>query len=538
MSKALLFISEGNGRRQAAMDHMPFTIGRLVDRDVVLPYPFISRAHAQIVCDDGEFVLVDQGSQAGTFVNGRRVTRHVLSNGDSIHFGSGRDPWVQFRVQAEDGASLHTLLGHIDEHTSGESGSLGKLGWFLEAARRLNNLGAISEIASALIETTLELTAVERGFVFLAEDGGGFRMAVGRNNLGHTLTDDGTISRSTIARAVGAQTSFTISDADSTETMIVRKLRTVICIPLRRPTRTSEVLGVLYLDSHEKSLARHGHLTQVDHELLTTIATEAAVLVENAMMAQTEEAGRREREELKIAAEIQQGLMTVRIPELAYAEVRAHNVPCRTIGGDFYDVISLEDGLYVVLADVSGKGVSAAILGSTLQGLIHAQVLAGQPLSQIAHFANRYICNRDLRKYATLVMLHVNREGHAEYINCGHVFPLLYAGGKVRQLTNTNVPVGLIPDAMYTSDYLVMEAGDRVMIVTDGITEAETAQGESYGEERLQNLVGLGARLEDVFGEVIRFTAGAPLGDDCTVVEVCYAACEEPQHEKSHLDRP
>jgi serine phosphatase RsbU (regulator of sigma subunit) len=263
----------------------------------------------------------------------------------------------------------------------------------------------------------------------------------------------------------------------------------------------------------------------MDHELLTTIATEAAVLVDNAMLAQAEESGRREREELKIAAEIQQGLMAVRIPELAYAEVRAHSVPCRTIGGDFYDVISLDDGLYVVLADVSGKGVSAAILASTLQGLIHAQLLAGQPLAQIAHFANRYICNKNLNKYATLVILHVNRQGHAEYINCGHVQPLLYAGGRVRQLPNTNVPVGLIADAAYMSDYLLLQTGDRVMIVTDGITEAEPAGGESYGDARLEQLVAGGARMEEIFGEVIRFMGGTPLEDDCTLVEVCYGTC-------------
>ena len=170
---------------------------------------------------------------------------------------------------------------------------------------------------------------------------------------------------------------------------------------------------------------------RVDSDLLKTIAMEAAVLVENASLASAEESARRYREELGIAASIQQGLMAVRIPELSYARVLAHSVPCKEIGGDFYDVIATDSAFYVVVADISGKGVSAALLASTLQGLVHAQVLAGVSLPQIAMFSNKYICEKSISKYATLILLKLSPDGAVEYLNCGHVAPLRHRADQI-----------------------------------------------------------------------------------------------------------
>jgi phosphoserine phosphatase RsbU/P len=533
LPKALLVISDGTLQRQVLLTHSPFTIGRMDDRDLILPYPYISRIHAQIVYEEARFYLIDQSSQSGTFVNGRRIQRHPLADEDVIHVGSLQGPQLHFRRQdATTETSLRTLLGQMHDTSDGES-SLGKLRWFVEAARRLNNLGAVNEILIALIETTLQLTQVERGYVFLNDPHGKLSLAIGRNMQGEALTDDSTISHSAIQNAITSGSDFIVTDdlanhqaKNPSHSMVVQNLRTVICIPLRRRTageqiREAEVLGVLYLDSQQK----RARLTRIDSDLLTTIATEVAVLVENAMLAQAEAAGRQYIEELKIASEIQRGLMMVNIPELSYARVDAQSIPCTGIGGDFYDVISLEEALYVVVADVSGKGVSAALLGATLQGLIHSQVLSGQALSQIALFANRYICNKGISKYATLVLLRLSPNGDVEYINCGHVQPLLHSSDGVTSLPNGNFPVGMLPWATYASEQLKLKPGDRILIVTDGVTEAEDPTGECYGDARLQALVTAGARLNLVFDEVSTFTQGAPLADDCTILEVCFADC-------------
>ncbi len=529
-TKAHLFLSDGAVEREVVVAQTPFTIGRLPDRDLVLPHPYISRNHAQLVYEDSQFYLIDQGSQSGSYLNGKRIQRQRLADDDVIHIGSLEGPQLRFRIEHTTATALRTLLGQINDTSSSESG-LGKLSWFVEAARRLNKVGAVNEILSSLIEATLELTRVERGYVFLCDTSGQPRLAAGRNIHNEPLSDDSTISHSALQQAIASRADFIVKDALSgqadslpSRSIVAQSLRTIICIPLRRRVADprlpeKEILGVLYLDSQQK-----GKLTRIDSDLLKIVATEAAVLLENAMLAEAEEASRRYREELKIASEIQQGLMMVRIPQLSYAKVNAQSVPCKGIGGDFYDVISLEDSLYVVVADISGKGISAALLGATLQGLIHSQVLAGQSLSQIALFANRYICDKSVGKYATMVLLRLNAEGEGEYINCGHVLPLLQTNETVSALPNGNLPVGMIPGVSYTSDKFKLKPGERILIVTDGVTESENPAGECYGEERLQAAVMGGADLGVVFDQVSAFTQGSPLEDDCTILEVCFAA--------------
>jgi serine phosphatase RsbU (regulator of sigma subunit) len=305
--------------------------------------------------------------------------------------------------------------------------------------------------------------------------------------------------------------------------MVQQSIRMVYCIPLRKRAagadcHEKDILGVLYLDSR----LQPGKLSQVDNDLLETIATEAAALVENAFLAQAEEASRRYREELNIAAAIQQGLMEFAIPNLPYAKVHARSVACKDVGGDFYDVIATPDALYIVIADISGKGVSAAILASTLQGLLYGLVLAGQPLADIADVANRYICEKNVQKYATMILVKLDPDGTFEYVNCGHVQPLLANGEGVKRLENANMVVGLIEEATYESERLKLKAGDRIVLATDGVTEAEGSDGEFFGEERLESAV-KGANIEGVLSKVETFMAGTPPNDDFTMLEVLYS---------------
>lgn len=154
--------------------------------------------------------------------------------------------------------------------------------------------------------------------------------------------------------------------------------------------------------------------TQIDNDLLKTIATEAAALMENAKLAIVEEHARRYREELNIAASIQQDLMAVQPPSTSYASIAARFALCREIGGDFYDAVAGDDSVYIVIADVSGKGVSAALLAQTLQGMVYAQLLADQRLDKIAGVLNRYICAKDIGKYATMCAVKLDSRGTME----------------------------------------------------------------------------------------------------------------------------
>jgi serine phosphatase RsbU (regulator of sigma subunit) len=533
--KTPVMLLDGSVETASSIEHTPYTVGRAPDRDLVLSHPYVSRKHAEIVYEGDAFFVIDTGSRHGTFVNGIRVDRQRLATNDAIHFGSLEGPVLRFDASGSSSHStIRDLLGQIQAISSPNS-DLEKLRWFLEAARKLNTVGAVDQILASLVETTLQLTKVERGYVFLADEAGILNLAVGRSSTGEVLADDSTLSHTAIQQATRTAGQYMITDtltAESgarTDSMVAQSIRTVICIPLRRrrtePVRQpgesdgathGEILGVLYLDSR----LNPGKLTQVDNDLLKTIATEAAALIDNAQLAIAEEHARRYREELNIAAAIQQNLMTVKIPALPYARIEARSIPCKEIGGDFYDVVADNESLSLVLADVSGKGVSAAILASTLQGMVYSQLLAGQPLQSVAEVANHYICAKDVGKYATMVILKLSRNGVLDYINCGHIHPLLCSPSGVRHLDKSNLPVGLIEEATFRGDSVLIEPGTRVLLVSDGVTEAENMIGEFFGDERLERAAVCTNSLEAIFENVQQFCGLAPANDDCTMLEV------------------
>lgn len=536
-----MLLEDRGNRFPRTLDSVPFTIGRLNDRSLVLDHPFISRAHAQIHHQNGQYLLEDLRSTHGTYLNGRRLDAmagpQVLSPGDKIRFGSSDGPLLRFGKPARDTASLKDLMGQMQSIAMPSEGSdLEKLRWFLEAARKLNAVGAVEEVLKSLVEITLDLTQMERGFVYLRDtDTSELTMAVGLSLAGETLPDARDVSQSAIQQATRSAAEYIITDTLSAEgslsdSMVAGSIRTVICIPLRsrhsdfggdddsKSEFGGEILGVLYLDSRLKA----GTLNEVDSGLLETIAGEAASLIENASLARADEAARRYREELNIAAHIQQGLMTVQIPDIPYARINARNVPCKDVGGDFFDVLVDEDGVSLVITDVSGKGVSAALLASTLQGLVYSQLAARQPLEQVARMCNRFICAKDIGKYATMIVLKLSKNGNLQYINCGHVMPLLVGDGKVEKLTATNLPVGLLPDADYDAAYLKMPQNSRLILVTDGVTEAEDPDGEFFGDDRLEEAASQFDSVAEMFDSVQRFMNGAPPTDDCTMIELRY----------------
>ena len=530
-TNALLWLTGSPEHAQIAVDRFPFTIGRQPDCDLVLPYPSVSRHHAQIDVQNSELSLIDSGSRTGTFVNGLRIERHALRDNDLIRLGSSKYAEFRFRSDGskpDSAPELSTLLSRMSSPNQEEI-SLGRLNWFVEAARRLNERGGIEEILGALIDTALSLTGAERGFVFLRGASGKLALAAGRDSEHRILSGEASISHSAIQSSVQSGSAYIVTDSRSEEagipshSVVANSLRAILCIPLRKAAITTgaqsdHLLGVLYLDSRKE----RGSLTGIDNNLLHIVATEAAILVENTNLAQAEEEGRRYREELKIASEIQRGLMKVSLPGLNFAKVEASSLPCKGIGGDFYDVLYRPEGLSIVVADVSGKGLSAAILGSTLQGLIYSQLLAGLPLAQIAHVTNQFLCKKNLGKYATLVIVLVAASGRLDYINCGHVQPLIHSGQDIFPLLNCNFPVGLLPSATYAAARAEINSGDRILIVTDGVSEPENAEGVAYGDRQLHESIRAGASVSAILEDVADFTGRTPLQDDRTLLEVCY----------------
>lgn len=527
-----------DGEKQQAIPLLtfPFTIGRRADKNLVTTDPMASRDHAEIVEMGADYFLLDLGSKHGTYVNGAPVKRHKLVNNDRIQFGSNNDRnfvVFQYGTTTQTGSAARELLSQISGlQVEKEASDLEKLAFFLEVARKLNSRGALDEVLVTLVEATLRITGAERGFVFLVQKDGELSLAVGRNSRGDQLKDDSTISHSILKDAMSSASRVIVTDTASDSDLAARQsivahdLRTVICMPLFRSSIATQsqqagsdseqrvITGVLYLDSR---LASRG-LSSLSRDILNTVATEAAALIETAQLAQSEQNARLYQKELAIAATIQQRLMTVIIPEVSYAKLRARSLPCEAIGGDFFDAVLADGNLYLVLADICGKGVSAAILASILQGMIYSQLVSHVPLTEIASAVNRFLCVKKLgEKYATCNVLKVTPSGECEFLNCGHVPPVRLADGKILRPSEGNLPVGLIPTAEFETSKFQLKAGDRVVLVSDGVNEAQNGEGEFFGDERLEAMVLAG---KDLFAAVSEFAAGAPPSDDCTTVEL------------------
>jgi phosphoserine phosphatase RsbU/P len=532
----VLVVVEGSDRRTLVLEHFPFTVGRRTDRDLVMADPRVSREHAQFIREPDGTYIVDQSSRHGTFVNGERVDRRKLARNDRVEFGLQGAAYALFSPDRSPSSAAQQFLSQFSswKPATGAGSDLEMLNVFLEAARKLNTSGVLDDVLQTLLEAALRLTHAERGFVFLRDSDGELRLAAGRDKKGESIHDDSAISRSVLRDAAKSASEFLVTDTDDTgklagrESIVAHNLHSVICIPLRKTiiqdkakeqTKPGEqdVQGVLYLDAHFLS----GKLSSVSHDILRTIANGAATLVENAALVQSEDAAKRYRQEMAIAAEIQQGLMKVTVPDVPFAKVNAVSYACKDIGGDFFDLVYTEGGLSLIVADVSGKGVSAAVVASILQGMLYSQLARNSSLPEMIAAVNRFLCDKvGGQKYATLVIARLLGSGEMELINCGHVPPLLVSGDTITRLEDGNLPVGLVAGAEFQATRLQLKPGDRLLLVTDGVTEAEDAEGEFFGMERLENCGKDGfAAIEQA---VTAFRGNTALTDDCTITEMLF----------------
>lgn len=537
LSSPTLRYADLDGEHHFALRAEQTSIGRSPDQDLVLKEAYVSRRHALITRQNGSFELIDQNSSHGTFLNGRRVDRAKLASGDKLQFGSANAASFRFLLpstmggESLSGGRAAELLNALsvfaptDKSVPQPARDLEKLSFLLDAARQLNAGGAIADIFRALLQLSIELTGVERGFVFLIEDGE-MHLGLGLRADGTTVEEDSSVSRRAMQRAIESDSKFSLSDtlADDSAagwaSVLANSIRSIYCIPLRRhisPAEPNRLLGLLYLDSQVGA----GRLSEIDHQVLDTLANEASTLLHNALLAETELKARQAAEELAIAASIHSGLMSITLPELDYAEIGARSLPCHAIGGDFFDVIVLDDCLCVVIADVSGKGVPASIVAATLQGIIHALMLTGQSLPETADLVNRFLCTRQVGKYATMILLKIFPNGCVEYMNCGHIPPLLIAPSGTSYLEEANLIVGIVSDATYISSQVILRPGDRILLTTDGITETEDKSGKQIGIGGLARLAELPS-LDSILEQLNRIQMTADAQDDWTLLDICY----------------
>jgi sigma-B regulation protein RsbU (phosphoserine phosphatase) len=239
----------------------------------------------------------------------------------------------------------------------------------------------------------------------------------------------------------------------------------------------------------------------------------------------------REEQELKIAAEIQQALLPPRIHNGKTFAAAAASIPCRTIGGDFFEYFDLPgDRLGFALGDVAGKGPPAAILASLVQGIFTSRVADDSGPAETLGRVNRALCQRGIdARFATIAYMVLTSDGKLVASSAGHN-PAFLIGrdGGIRRLEKGGLLVGAFADAKYEEESLLLQADDTLVLFSDGVSDAESPNGEQFGEERLRALLLDAAKadpeqtLERVLQATTTFAAGRPPADDITVLVLQY----------------
>jgi serine phosphatase RsbU (regulator of sigma subunit)/pSer/pThr/pTyr-binding forkhead associated (FHA) protein len=523
----VVVIENAGERRRIVVTRTPFTIGRAETCDAVVADFRVSRLHARLEESGGEYFLVDAGSRHGTFVNGARSERTRLKNNDEITLGV---PGLKLVYLERSGIANATQV--LLRRFSGEavSSELEKLTLFLEAARTLSSGVVVNDVLRNMLDYALRLTKADRGFVYLKHPDGTTALACGLDANGNILAHDANVARSVVQEAMSTAAEFIAGDATqqsalaARQSIVMNELRTVIAIPLRerrlggthnQRSVEQEVDGVLYLDS--RAVSRN--LSGVSHDVLRALAGECAAVLESARLMEAEQAARQFRQEMEIAASIQRSLISESDVRCDFARVTGRSIPCKEVGGDFFDVFIAPEAVTVIVADVSGKGISAALLASVIHGMFYAQVSSGANLADAVAGINRFLCSRVAgQKYATLVAAQLRKNGTLEMVNCGHVPPIVAGNGETTQITDGDPPVGLLARAEFHSFERKLAVGSRLVVLTDGITETENAQGEEFAlmgvEQHAQDPDAVNSTLAAVEG----FCSSGEAQDDRTLV--------------------
>jgi sigma-B regulation protein RsbU (phosphoserine phosphatase) len=271
-------------------------------------------------------------------------------------------------------------------------------------------------------------------------------------------------------------------------------------------------------------------LSGLDQRILNKLAVEAGNVLERVEMIKSIEQRKKLEQELALAEETQRSLLPQNLPSIPNLHIHAFSKPTRYVGGDFYDFVELESGeLFGVIADVSGKGVSASLLSSMLLGCLQMQLRAGVPLNEALNRLNRFLCEKSSSsRFVTMFLLTLGSDGCGKYISAGHNPTYLFraATRQIEELASNNMIVGAFPFATYETGTLSLNPGDVLLAYSDGLTEAENPQGEMLGEEGVKKVIleaapSGSAKLEqELLGTIQNFTAGRSLTDDITLIIV------------------
>src|SRR5579884_974713 len=506
----------------------------------------LSRQHLVFERSGDGWLIRDLGSKNGTLLNGARITSpQTLRPGDRITAGHltieyrevGGAPagglasanTVVFVENPEAGSTSGTtvatslagiLAGGPDKAKAAAIDPDRYMRALVRAGRELSEHQPLDELFKIIMDLSIDTVGATRG-VLMTLEGEELVVRAAKGQGFH-------ISTTVRDLVLNEKQSLLIGDVFSDRafmdrmSIVAQQIRSILAVPLQTEER---VIGLIYLDS-----PHFVHpFTKEDLNLLTVIANVAAMKIEHARLAEVEQAEKLMARDLAQAAEIQQKLLPTSAPEVPGLDMAGFNLPCRTVGGDYFDYLEFSDGrIGLLVADVSGKGMPAALLMSNLQA--RAQILFDPPdnLAALVTKLNRIICqNCPGNRFITFFIGVIEPQtGEITYCNAGHNPPVLVRNdGSVQHLEGGGMILGILPAVTYTAQTCRLEPGEVVVLFSDGVTEAtQPGLDDEFGEDRLAEIIAelrsesAQSILDGVRQRLMDWIGGAPQADDITLV--------------------
>lgn len=558
MAQELVIHVGDHPRRRIPLDSKPVTLGRAHTNDLCFPEDAsLSRSHMVFEAVGDGWRVRDLGSKNGTLVNGAQAGGGcTLRPGDQIQAGKltivyQDDAYptagaaVEFYVGPEEdspSSSGTLMMTNLEGVLSGEvnlSSQGGKISTkdpsragdtvvktLVRAGKELASDRPLEELFELILTLSIESVGAERGVLMTLEEGQLLsRACVGDGFLISTAVRDQVINDKASVLVRDTQLDQAFRDRVS---ISEQQIRTMMAVPLQTDQR---VIGLIYVDS--RFFVRD--FTEDDLNLLTVLANIAAVRIENTRLAVVEQKERWLQAELEQAAAIQARILPADSPSIEGMDVAGFNVPCLTVGGDYYDFFVGPDGcVSVVLGDVAGKGMPASLLMTGLQARVRLLAELQPGLAERMGYLDRSLSvDCPSNRFITFFYGIFDKETNfLRYCNAGHNLPfVLRNDGSVEMLEGGGTVLGILPELGYEEYRTPMQPGEMLVLFSDGVSEALKADGseEEYGEERLARSLdghrgkGLLELLESLRIDLDEWTGGS-FHDDATLVLARYCS--------------
>jgi serine phosphatase RsbU (regulator of sigma subunit) len=576
-SLILLKAPEGvTANKQISLTGDPQILGRDAEKcQIVIPHHAVSREHARITAQNGMFFIEDLDSRNHTFVNSKEAKPNVrtpLKADDRIkicdflyQFRDERTqkpkklpPEMQREQQDEDEdeggiTTIEATQGKISAADFLQVAPADRLRALLDISTSLSKTLELEPLLIQIAETLLGVfKQSDRCFVLLLDEAG--RPIPKAKKFRRATNEDTRWSRTIVRKTIESGQSYLSEDASSdaalgpAASIAEFKIRSVMCVPLA--TGEGRPLGAIQVDTQDRAKK----FVTDDLNLLSIVANLASVAVEKARMHEDAVAREKMQKEIELARQVQLGFLPQTLPAVDGYEFYSHYSPAQTVGGDYYDFVPLPGGrVAVVLGDVAGKGVPAALLVAKLSSEVKFSLVTESNPAKALTLLNDQMIRGGLQdRFVTLAAMILDPASHQlSIVNAGHMCPKLLCGstGELSDAINnevTGLPLGVLPGFEYEAVTITLAPGDTITVFTDGVTDAMNPGGDMFGLERLDKQLspdeaitesGRPKRMgERLVNEVRKHASGRAQNDDIAVV--CFGRLEAGQGPSTGPTRP